>query len=76
MMKLQFIGEDEFSLRNGKIYEAKKIHDEFGDGYAIYDEGDDWYRYGTKFVEKYFIVADEIEPLEEEFLFDHQQVAN
>ena len=76
MMKLQFIGEDEFSFRNGRIYEAKAIRDDMGEGYAIYDEGDDWYRYGKKFVEKYFIVADEIEPLEEEFLFDHQQAAN
>ncbi len=43
-----------------QIYETRKIHDELGDGYAIYDEGDDWYRYGVGFVEENFVEFEEL----------------
>ena len=44
------------------VYEAQKIHDDLGDGYAIFDEGEDWYCYGINFVKENFIeVAEEVE---------------
>ena len=51
---IKYIGEREVDLIPNKFYEAKKIHDELGDGWAIFDEGEDWYRYGVKYVEKNF----------------------
>ena len=54
-MKLKYIGENKFSLRTGRTYEAKKNNDDTGDYYSIFDEGDDWYCYGIKFVENNFV---------------------
>ncbi len=42
------------SFVNGSCYEARRIHDEIGDGYAIFDEGEDWYGYDVCFVEENF----------------------
>ena len=57
---IKYRGDGKFvSFTPNKFYEAKKIHDELGDGWAIFDEGDDWYRYGIKFVEKNFDVSSE-----------------
>ena len=55
-MLLRYIGNDpkEISFAIGGYYEAKKIHNEFGDGWAIFDEGDDWYWYDARFVTKNF----------------------
>ena len=61
-MLIKYKGEDCFSFIVGKIYEARKIHDVFGDGYAIFDEGYDWYGYSFRFVEENFeIVAEDAE---------------
>ncbi|MBQ6297511.1 MAG: hypothetical protein IJK81_07440 [Selenomonadaceae bacterium] len=61
-MLIKYKGEDCFSFIVGKTYEARKIHDELGDGYAIFDEGDDWYGYDVCFVEENFdVVEDEQE---------------
>lgn len=46
--------EREVSFIKGSYYEAKKINDEMGEGWAIFDEGDDWYRYGVRFVSENF----------------------
>ena len=53
-MLVKYRGEECFSFIVGKTYEAKKIYDELGEGYAIFDEGDDWYVYGVKFVAENF----------------------
>ena len=53
-MKIRYIGERSMDLIPNEVYEAKKIFDELGEGYAIFDEGEDWYRYGLKFVEENF----------------------
>ena len=55
-MLLRYIGNNpkEISFTAGGYYEARKIHDEMGDGWAIFDEGDDWYWYGVRFVEENF----------------------
>ena len=54
-MLLRYIGDGQkVSFAVDGYYEARKIHDEIGDGYAIFDEGDDWYVYGLKFVEENF----------------------
>ncbi|MBQ7628959.1 MAG: hypothetical protein IJS81_01900 [Selenomonadaceae bacterium] len=54
-MMLRYKGDGKFvSFVTNEIYNAKKIVDEMGEGYAIFDEGGDWYRYGVKFVEKNF----------------------
>lgn len=58
-MLIKYKGEDCFSFIVGKIYEAKKIHDELGDGYAIFDEGYDWYGYDVRFVAENFEVVAE-----------------
>ena len=55
-MLLQYIGERQIDLIPYSIYEVKKVFDNLGEGYAIFDEGEDWYRYGTEFVEKNFQV--------------------
>ena len=55
IMKLKYIGDGKsVSFVTNKNYKAKKIFDKLGEGYAIFDEGDDWYRYGVDFVEKNF----------------------
>ncbi len=55
-MLLKFTGDDrqEVSLITGNYYKARKFHDEFGEAWAIFDEGDDWYRYGVRFVAENF----------------------
>ena len=48
------------SFITGNYYEAKKYHDDRGDAWIIFDEGDDWYRYGIRFVaENFEIVAED-----------------
>lgn len=56
-MFLKYIGEREVDLIPNKLYKAKKTHDELGEGWAIFDEGDDWYWYGAKYVEKNFEIV-------------------
>ena len=59
-MLLRYIGrQDEIDLNLNQIYKAKKINDELGDGYAIFDEGEDWYRYGVNYVKKNFEEVEE-----------------
>ena len=59
-MLLRYIGrQDEIDLNLNQIYKAKKINDELGDGYAIFDEGEDWYRYGVSYVKKNFEEVEE-----------------
>lgn len=41
------------------VYEAKKTSDVFGECYAIFDEGDDWYRYGADYVKENFVEVEE-----------------
>ena len=54
-LKIKYSGDGKkVSFIPGHFYEAKKIFDELGEGYAIFDEGEDWYRYGLKFVEENF----------------------
>ena len=54
-MLLRYTGDgDGVSFHVGGYYDAEKIHDEFGEAWAIFDEGDDWYVYGVKFVEENF----------------------
>lgn len=60
-MLIRYKGEKCFSFIVGKVYEAKNFYDERGEAWAIFDEGDDWYRYGLRFVEKNFEVVDEDE---------------
>lgn len=43
------------------IYKAKRKRDVFGECYAIFDEGEDWYRYGADFVAENFVEVEEIE---------------
>lgn len=59
MLLLQYKGERVADLIPNSVYEARKIRDEMGDGYAIFDEGDDWYRYGAGFVEENFVEFEE-----------------
>lgn len=50
-MLLRYVGDGRGeSFVTGHFYEARKIHDEIGDGYAIFDEGEDWYGYDVDFV--------------------------
>ena len=53
-MLLQYIGKRQIDLIPYSIYEVKKVFDNLVEGYAIFDEGEDWYRYGLKFVEENF----------------------
>ena len=55
IMMLRYNGDGKkVSFITGEIYKAKKISDDIGEGYAIFDEGEDWYRYGVNFVKKNF----------------------
>ncbi len=63
-MMLKYIGEREVDLIPNKFYKAVKTNDELGEGYAIFDEGEDWYRYGKKYVEKNFEVASVVSEFE------------
>ena len=58
-MLLKYVGKREMDLIPDHIYQAKKIYDDLGDGYAIFDEGEDWYRYGVNYVKKNFIEVEE-----------------
>ena len=53
-MLIRYKGEPCFSFIVGKTYKAKKIYDELGEAWAIFDEGYDWYRYGVRFVAENF----------------------
>ena len=53
-MMVKYVGEREVDLIPNKFYKAKKISDDLGEGYAIFDEGEDWCCYGKKFVERNF----------------------
>lgn len=55
-MLLQFTGDDrqEVSFITGNYYEARQFHDDRGESWLIFDEGDDWYRYGVNFVAENF----------------------
>ena len=54
-MLLRYTGDgDGVSFHVGSYYEAEKFHDDFGDAWAIFDEGDDWYVYGVSFVKENF----------------------
>lgn len=60
MMLLEYKGDGyKVSFVTNQIYKAKKINDFWGEGYAIFDEGEDWYRYSVNFVEKNFIEVEE-----------------
>ena len=55
IMLLRYTGNEKgISFLTGGYYEARKIHDEMGEGWAIFDEGDDWYWYGKRFVAENF----------------------
>lgn len=57
MMLLQYTGNEKYvSFNQNSIYEVEISNCELGEGYAIFDEGDDWYWYSKKYVEKNFIV--------------------
>ena len=58
-MLIRYKGESCFSFIIGKVYEAKKFHDKLGGGYAIFDEGYDWYGYDVRFVAENFEVVAE-----------------
>lgn len=59
-MNLRFKGKSDLSFEHNNIYRAKKFHDkDFGDGYAIFDEGDDWYWYDNEFVKENFDILKE-----------------
>ena len=62
-MLLKFTGDDhqEVSFITGNYYKARKFHDEFGEAWAIFDEGYDWYRYGVRFVAENFVEVAEDE---------------
>ena len=55
-MLLRFTGDDskEVSFIKDSYYEAEKFCDDMGEAWAIFDEGDDWYVYGVKFVAENF----------------------
>ena len=53
-MKLKYEGENSAAFENGRLYDARIIHDEMGDGYEIRDESAEWYRYGCQFVAAHF----------------------
>ena len=55
-MLLRFTGDDskQVSFIRGSYYEARKFHDERGDAWVIFDEGDDWYLYDLRFVAENF----------------------
>lgn len=59
-MLLRYIGEREIDLNPNHVYEAKKTSDVFGECYAIFDEGDDWYRYGADYVKENFVEVEKI----------------
>lgn len=54
-MLLRYKGDGHgVSFIAGSYYEAEKFHDDIGEAWAIFDEGDDWYVYGVRFVAENF----------------------
>ena len=54
-MLLRYIGDGhKVSFVTGSYYEAEKFCDDIGEAWAIFDEGDDWYVYGIRFVAENF----------------------
>lgn len=61
-MLLKYKGDGRgVSFVTGSYYEARKFHDKLGDGYAIFDEGEDWYGYDVDFVAENFLEVTEDE---------------
>lgn len=61
-MLLQYKGDGHgVSFVPNSIYEARKTIDHWGECYVIFDEGEDWYRYGADFVAENFVEVEEIE---------------
>ena len=59
-MLLKYQGDGHrVSFVPNQIYKAEKINDDLGEGYAIFDEGEDWYVYGVNFVKKNFEEVEE-----------------
>ena len=60
-MLLMYVGDGyRVSFIPNSAYEVKKVHDDFlGEGYSIFDEGEDWYWYSKEFVEKKFVAFEE-----------------
>ena len=60
-MLLMYVGDGyRVSFIPNSVYEVRKVHNDFlGDGYSIFDEGDDWYWYSKDFVEKNFVAFEE-----------------
>ena len=59
-MLLMYVGDGyRVSFIPNSVYEVKKIHDAWGEGYAIFDEGEDWYRYSVDFVKENFVKFEE-----------------
>lgn len=57
-MLLKYVGDGrQVSFVYEHFYKARKTDDQLGEGYAIFDEGDDWYWYGAEFVEKNFEIV-------------------
>ena len=54
-MLLRYKGDGRgVSFITGSYYEAEKFCDDMGEAWAIFDEGDDWYVYGVRFVAENF----------------------
>ena len=49
------------SFITGSYYKAEKFCDDMGEAWAIFDEGDDWYVYGVRFVAENFVEVAEDE---------------
>ncbi len=54
MTRLKYKGKKCFSFIFGKTYKAERFCDDMGEAWAIFDEGDDWYVYGLRFVAENF----------------------
>ena len=56
-MLLRYTGDGiRVSFITNNLYKARESNGDLGEGYAIFDEGDDWYWYGKKYVEENFDV--------------------
>ena len=60
-MILRYKGRKCFSFIVGNTYKAEKFRDDRGEFWAIFDEGDDWYVYGIRFVAENFEEVAEVE---------------
>lgn len=55
---IKYVGEStKHSFTKNKIYTATPNTDGYG-GYSIYDDGEDFYRYGEKFVKENFVIVE------------------